>query len=120
MVQAKGANMPTYVTLIKFTDQGARAIHQTAERAAAFKEEAATAGVTVKQIYWTMGGFDGLLILQAKSEEAAAAVLFDLAAKGNVHTQTMRAFEENEIRDLVGRERSQRSGNGSRQGGRKK
>jgi uncharacterized protein with GYD domain len=101
--------MPTFITLINFTDQGARAIRDTAQRANAFKSEAAKAGVNVKQVYWTMGGFDGVIILEAESEKAAAAVLFDLAAKGNVHTQTLRAFDEPEINDLLGAGRANRS-----------
>jgi uncharacterized protein with GYD domain len=94
--------MPTYITLINFTDQGARAIQDTARRAKAFRDEAAKSGVNVKQVYWTMGAFDGLLILDAESEQAAASVLFNLATKGNVHTQTLRAFDESEIGGLLG------------------
>ena len=97
--------MPTYMTLINFTDQGARAIQQTADRAAAFKEEAAKSGVTVLDVYWTMGAFDGLLVLEG-DEQDVAKVLFDLAAKGNVHTQTLRAFDEAEITSLIGSRRA--------------
>jgi uncharacterized protein with GYD domain len=104
--------MPTYITLINFTDQGARAVRDTARRAKAFRDEAAKSGVTVKQVYWTMGAYDGLLILDAESEQAAASVLFHLAAKGNVHTQTLRAFDESEIAALLG--------SGGRSAGRKK
>jgi uncharacterized protein with GYD domain len=106
--------MPTYITLIRFTDQGARAIRETAQRAAAFRKEAEGAGVTVRQVFWTMGAFDGLLILEAADEQAAAKVLFDLAAKGNVHTQTLRAFDESEIRQIVG------GGSSSRTSGKKR
>jgi uncharacterized protein with GYD domain len=106
--------MPTYVTLIKFTDQGARGIRDTAQRAAAFKKEAAGAGVTVRQVFWTMGAFDGLLILEAQDDQAAAKILFDLAAKGNVHTQTLRAFDESEITQIVGGAGSARSSRGKK------
>ena len=101
--------MPTFITLINFTDQGARAIRDTAQRASAFKSEAAKAGVNVQQVYWTMGGFDGVIIFEADSEKTAASTLFDLAAKGNVHTQTLRAFDESEITDLLGAGRANRS-----------
>jgi uncharacterized protein with GYD domain len=97
--------MPTYITLIRFTDQGARAIQQTADRAVAFKEEAAKGGVTALDVYWTMGAFDGLLVLEG-DEQDVAKVLFDLAAKGNVHTQTLRAFDEAEITKLAGGKRA--------------
>jgi len=102
--------MPTFVTLINFTDQGARAIRDTAQRANAFKSEAAKSGVNVQQVYWTMGGFDGVIIFEADSEKTAASALFDLAAKGNVHTQTLRAFDESEIKDLVGGRANRSSG----------
>src|SRR5688572_17649242 len=102
--------MPTYITLIKFTDQGARGIRETAQRAAAFRKEAAGAGVNVRQVFWTMGAFDGLLILDADDERAAARTLFNLAAKGNVHTQTLRAFDESEIGQIVGGTRAEGAG----------
>ncbi len=50
--------MATHISLIQFTDQGIRNIKQTTERAQAFKDIAQKVGVTVKDIYWTLGAYD--------------------------------------------------------------
>src|SRR5689334_3434235 len=95
--------MPTYVSLIRFTEQGARNIGDTQARAAAFRESAQSAGVTVRELYWTLGTYDGLLVLDAPDEQAVTAVMVGLDALGNVHTQTMRAFDEPEIGRILDR-----------------
>ena len=94
--------MATYVTLIRFTELGARNIGDTKERAAAFRDAAQKAGVTVREQYWTLGSYDGLLIVDAPDERSVTAAMARLGALGNVRTQTMRAFDESEIGDVIG------------------
>lgn len=98
--------MATYVALIRFTEQGAKNIRDTQRRAGAFRDAAKQAGVTVREVYWTMGTYDGLLLFDAPDEQAATAVMVDLGALGNVRTQTMRAFDESEIGQVLGGGRS--------------
>jgi uncharacterized protein with GYD domain len=95
--------MATYVSLIRFTEQGAKNIRDTQGRANAFREAAQQAGVTVREVYWTLGAYDGLLVFDAPDEQAATAVMVDLGVLGNVRTQTMRAFDESEIGQVLGR-----------------
>ena len=95
--------MPTYVSLFRFTDQGARNIRDTRDRAAAFRQSAQAAGVTVREVYWLLGTYDGLLVLEAPDEETVTALMIGLDAMGNVHTQTMRAFDESEIGGVLDR-----------------
>ena len=95
--------MPTYVSLIRFTEQGAKNVRETRGRAAAFREAAKGAGVTVREVYWTLGAYDGLLVLDAPDEQTVTAAMVALGALGNVRTQTMRAFDESEIDDVLGR-----------------
>ena len=47
--------MATYISLLGFTDEGIRKVKQTTKRAEAFKAMARKRGVTVKDIYWTVG-----------------------------------------------------------------
>jgi uncharacterized protein with GYD domain len=89
--------MATYVTTIKFTDQGIRKIGETTKRAAAFKAAAKKMGSKVKEIYWTLGAYDGLLIFEAADDETATALLLHLGSQGNVQTTTARAFTAAEI-----------------------
>ena len=93
--------MATYITMINYTPQGVRGFRETAERADAFTAIAEKAGVKVQQIYWTIGAHDGILILDAPDEQTVAGVLLNLASYGNVHTQTMRAFDRTEIDGVI-------------------
>lgn len=105
--------MATYISLIRFTEQGARNVRETRQRAAAFREAAQKAGVTVREQYWMLGAYDGVLILDAPDEESVTAALVGLGTLGNVRTQTMRAFDESEIGGIL-----ERVGNGGSSAGR--
>ena len=92
--------MASYITLANFTDQGARSIKGSPERFEAFKAMAEAAGVSVKSVHWTLGAYD--LVLVTEGEEAALAALnMQMAALGNVRTQTLRGFTAAEMRKLV-------------------
>lgn len=92
--------MATFITTIKFTQQGVKGIDETTKRATAFKAAAKKLGVKVTAIYWTLGEYDGLLILEASNDETATTALLHLGAMGNVHTTTMRAFTAEEM-DMI-------------------
>lgn len=66
--------MATFITTIKFTQQGIKDIDHSTKRAAILKTEAKILGAKVKEISWTLGDYDGLLILEAQDDETAAAV----------------------------------------------
>lgn len=93
--------MTRYITLLKFTQKGAEEVHDSAERAHRFDKLAKKAGVKVEGQYWTMGGCDGVLVLSADHEKKILHLLAELAAAGNVRTDTMRAFTDKEFADLV-------------------
>ncbi|MFQ5840454.1 MAG: GYD domain-containing protein [Candidatus Methylomirabilales bacterium] len=93
--------MATFISLLEFTDQGIRNVKETAKRAEAFKAMAKKGGVTVKEIYWTMGTYDVVLIVDAPDDETATAVIMSLGALGNVRTQTLRAFSAEEMNRII-------------------
>jgi uncharacterized protein with GYD domain len=93
--------MATFITTIKFTEQGIKAIGETTKRAAAFKAAAKKMGAKVTEIYWTLGEFDGLVVLDAPDDETAAATLLHLGISGNVHTTTARAFNAAEMAKVL-------------------
>jgi uncharacterized protein with GYD domain len=95
--------MPRYISLLRFTDQGARDIKKSTSRALDFKKAAESAGVRVETQYWMFGPHDGLLILNADTAEAALHCLTELAAAGNVRTEAMRAFGADEFAKLAGK-----------------
>jgi len=93
--------MATFITTIKFTEQGVKAIGETTKRADAFKVLAKKTGVKVNQIYWTLGAFDGAIVFDAADDETATAALLHLAALGNIQTTTARAFDTVEMGKIL-------------------
>ena len=93
--------MATFITTIKFTQQGVKGIEDTTKRAAALKAAGKKLGVKVTDIYWTLGDYDGLLIFEAPDDETATTLLLHLGALGNVHTSTVRAFTAAEMDKIL-------------------
>jgi uncharacterized protein with GYD domain len=93
--------MARYVSLLRFTPLGVKALKQSPARAEAFRKAAAKAGVKVEAQLWTAGSYDGILILNADNETKALNAIAKLAAAGNVSTQTMRAFDAKEFAAIV-------------------
>jgi uncharacterized protein with GYD domain len=97
------ALMATYVILGNFTDKGVHDAKDTISRADKFKAMAQNAGVTVKDMYWTIGMFDVVSICEAPDDEAATALSLSVATRGNVRTQTLRAFTSTEMARILGK-----------------
>jgi len=95
--------MATYIALSRFTDQGIRSVKDTAKRAAAVQQAATTMGVEMKQIYWTLGHYDLVIVVEAADEQAATAFMLSVASTGNVRMETMRAFDRDEIIAILGK-----------------
>jgi len=93
--------MATFITTIRFTEQGIKGIDETTKRAAAVKASAKKIGVKVTNIYWTLGNHDGVLVFEAPNDETATALLLHLGAMGNVHTTTVRAFNAAEMDKIL-------------------
>ena len=95
--------MATFVCLINLTQQGEEDIKHTVERANRFREEATKAGATVKELYWTLGSYDGVVIFDAPNDEIAASLIMGLGSRGSTQTQTLRAFNREEIQSILSR-----------------
>ena len=93
--------MATFITTIKFTQQGIKGIDETTKRAAALKAAAKKMGVKVVDIFWTLGPFDGLVVFEAPDEETATALMLHVCSLGNVQTQTARAFTAAEMEKIL-------------------
>lgn len=93
--------MATYINLVNLTEQGVKTVKDTTKRAEAFRQMAAKSGVKVKDIYWTIGGYDVVAIVEAPDEETMMLVLLSLGSLGNVRTQTLRAFSADEMNKIL-------------------
>ena len=89
--------MPTYIALSTFTDQGIRNVKDTTKRAAAVKELAKKFGANMSQIYWTLGHYDLVTIIEAEDEQAALTFAMAVGSAGNIRTHTLRAFNADEM-----------------------
>ncbi|MFF3250410.1 GYD domain-containing protein [Actinacidiphila glaucinigra] len=93
--------MPLYITLLSWTDQGIRAYADTAERADAFGAALRDVGGRLADIYWTVGPYDLVAVVEAPDDETAAAALLRLGAVGNIRSTTMRAFGRDEVEGII-------------------
>ncbi len=95
--------MVRYLTLLKFTHQGAAKMEESTHRADIFQQEAATAGIHVESVYWCSGGtYDGVLIFRAPDEHTALHQLTNLRKSGDVTLESSRLFTAAEFDILVG------------------
>lgn len=93
--------MPTFISTIKFTQQGLKAIGETTKRVTALKATSKKLDVKIKDVHWTVGDHDGVLIFEAVDGESATAWLLHVGAMGNVHTATSRAFTAAEMEKIL-------------------
>jgi uncharacterized protein with GYD domain len=93
--------MPTYISLVQFTDKGIQAAKATTERVKEWAAKVESKGVSVKQMYWTLGQYDQVCIFEAPDDETAASVLLAADILGNIRTQTLRAFTKSEMEKIL-------------------
>jgi uncharacterized protein with GYD domain len=93
--------MPTYVSLVNFTDQGIRNFSDSPKRAQAFKDLMGQLGGSVKEIFWTLGVYDLVVVTEAPDDETATAAALKVSSLGNVRTTTLRAFDEKEVEAII-------------------
>ena len=94
--------MPTYVVLLNFTDQGIRTVKETIQRADGAAERAQQYGGSL-QVYWTVGPYDLVGILEAPDDESATAFLLEVGIRGAVRTTTLRAYDREEMLGILER-----------------
>ena len=93
--------MPTYIALVNYTSKGIENIKESPARLDKFKESLKASGGEAKAFYLTMGRYDIVYVIEAANDEAAAAIMLAIGAAGNVRTETLRAFTEEEYRKII-------------------
>lgn len=93
--------MPTYIGLLKFTDQGIRKVKETTKRAKNLQDLAAKMNVKVREIHWTMGRYDVVVVAEAPDDETISRLTLGLGMLGNVTSETFRAFSASEMNQIV-------------------
>jgi uncharacterized protein with GYD domain len=95
--------MTTYVSLINWTEQGIRNFRDSTQRAEDFTKLIEGSGGTVRELVWTVGEYDIVCVADFPDEETGVATLLQLGAAGNVRTNSLRAFNADEMRGIIRR-----------------
>ena len=93
--------MGRYITLIRYTQQGAARIKESPARLDAAKKAAEAAGGKIHAWYLTMGKYDAVIISEFPNDETIAKFMLSTGSMGNITTQTLKAFTEAEYRKIV-------------------
>jgi len=93
--------MPTYISLMNYTDQGLRNIKKSPSRVDAARKAAEELGGRIGDLYLTMGAYDLVAISEFPDDATAATFVLRLGALGNVRTTTVKAFPENAYRRIL-------------------
>jgi uncharacterized protein with GYD domain len=93
--------MATFISLLKFTDQGIRHVKESPDRYEAFRAMAEKLGVRVKDLYYTVGHYDIVAVMEG-SDEAVTTALLKVGSLGNVRTETLRGFSLDDMKKIVG------------------
>jgi uncharacterized protein with GYD domain len=94
--------MPTYIRLLRFSEQSMKDLKHLGDRVAAAKKAYRDAGAEVKQVFMVMGKYDVVAVVEAPNDECVAKVALAQAALGAFRsTETMRAFNEDEVAKII-------------------
>jgi uncharacterized protein with GYD domain len=93
--------MTRYLALINFTDQGARNVKESIQRASSFGKSVEAAGGKLLSLYWSVGEADGCVMFEAPDEKSGAALLIALAKDGNVRTRTLTLYDTGEFQQVL-------------------
>ncbi len=93
--------MPTYLIQSQWTDQGIRNVKESAKRLDLGKKKLKDMGGEIKAVYLTTGAYDMLAVVEVPNDTILAAYVLWLGSQGNLRTQTVMAFTEDEYRTVI-------------------
>jgi uncharacterized protein with GYD domain len=93
--------MPTYISLLNFTQQGIEKIKESPARLDRARQAFQAMGAELKAFYLVMGRYDAVVISEAPNDETVGKLVLMIGAQGNIRTETLRAFTEDEYRKMI-------------------
>jgi uncharacterized protein with GYD domain len=93
--------MATYLCLLRWTKEGVANVKDSPSRLDAGKRAFAAAGCKITTVLLLMGQYDLAIVVEAPDDATIARLTLALASQGNVHTETVRAFTEDEYRKII-------------------
>ncbi len=95
--------MPTYISLLKMTPEGAKDIKGLPKRYEDFRKHLEQAGGKLVGAYAVMGQYDYVAVFDVPDDATAVSLALRIAQRGTSSTQTMRAIPMDEFVQLVNR-----------------
>ena len=93
--------MPRYISLLNWTQQGIQKVKESPARLDGAKKVFKSMGAEIKEFFLVTGQYDLVIIAEAPDDEAIAKAILAIASKGNIKSQTFRAFTEKEYRKII-------------------
>ncbi len=93
--------MPTFIILSKFTAEGIKGIKEAPKRVKAAQDIAKAVGADIKAIYYTMGRYDYVGVVEAPSVEVAMKGLFMLGSGGVASSETLVALSMEDTLKII-------------------
>jgi uncharacterized protein with GYD domain len=93
--------MPTYIGLLKWTEQGAKNAKDALTRNEQGRAAIEKAGGRLVGAWWTQGAYDVVVVAEFPDDETASAVMLAVGMTGNVRTETMRAYTREEMQRIL-------------------
>ncbi len=93
--------MASYVSLLRFTEQGILNIKDAPARLDSAEKAFQAFGAQLKQFFLVMGTYDAIAIFEAPDDETATKLSMAISSQGNVRIETLRAFTQDEYRRII-------------------
>lgn len=93
--------MATFVVLASLTDQGVRTMHDMRRRLENARETFRSFGGELREIYFSMGVYDYVVIAEAPDDETMTRISLAVSSQGNVRTNSFRVFTEQEALQIA-------------------
>ena len=93
--------MPTYVSLINWTEQGIRDFRHSVKRAENLCRLVDGVGGTVRELLWTVGEYDAVVVVEFPDDESGLAALLQVGSAGYIRTTTLRAFNSSQMNAVI-------------------
>ena len=93
--------MPTYIALLNWTDQGVKNFRDSVDRYEAAQKAMSQAGVSFREMFWTIGPYDLVGVVEGPDDETVTAALLSVAGQGNIRSTSLRAFDVDEMRGVI-------------------
>jgi len=95
--------MATFIILAHMSEKGMREIKESTKRADAMRALAESVGVEVKDLYWTVGRYDLVFVVDAPDDKVLTTLALSAGKLGYIRTETLRAFDQDEMESILSR-----------------